>query len=502
MLSIHLLAIMCLLVANKGPLVASFTMTEYRSHRRPAQTTFGWQQREPTNLFDSPKENPDKELPANSRKNSTRWKRVRPPSDSQTGFEQSTARQTRWKSTNSDTSTRNDLTSTVDGEPVVQQTIAGGTAMIFEMARRMLWENTVMDDYNRLQQEQDLQQAKQRRRRRRQEQQELLGGPPRWHPTAGISDVNPQFRTQAPVMNSLGYAGTIWRNVRKRAKPSMWRYALRTYDRMTTVSPLDDPKDKPLRVERTNIHHEGALVACAKLGMWERALEIYSDVRQQQLSEARRDLPDLDKQQQAQLQPLTSEFKYRNPSTTPSSSVYVTDNMILSVIRACVKAARKRVVPPEERQTVQERRRPLDAAVRLLRTDMDDYNLPLVARHVNPIAAAYQSMGLFAEATHVIDTLLTERTSGPEEEDGEDPFNLHDVQAKDKGSYTLLVQGAVSKGDWGDAVDALRSMTESGLYPNSRHLNAWTEVSERKSRHRMTRSWTKKRDEYWLENVQ
>ena len=34
-----------------------------------------------------------------------------------------------------------------------------------------------------------------------------------------------------------------------------------------------------------NIHHEGAMLACAKLGLWQRALEIYyhvSDIQQQQ----------------------------------------------------------------------------------------------------------------------------------------------------------------------------------------------------------------------------
>jgi len=63
------------------------------------------------------------------------------------------------------------------------------------------------------------------------------------------------------------------------------------------------------------------------------------------------------------------------------------------------------------------------------------------------------------------------------------------------------VKGAVLQGDFSEAVDALTDMTEAGLYPNERNLNAWTEVSERKSKHRNTRGRKKKRDDYWLERV-
>ena len=76
--------------------------------------------------------------------------------------------------------------------------------------------------------------------------------------------------------------------------------------------------------------------------------------------------------------------------------------------------------------------------------------------------------------------------------------NINDLGCKDKASYALRVQGAVSAEDWGTAVEALTTMTEAGLYPVERHLNVWTEVSERKTKHRTTRSWKKKRDQSWL----
>jgi pentatricopeptide repeat protein len=193
--------------------------------------------------------------------------------------------------------------------------------------------------------------------------------------------------------------------------------------------------------------------------------------------------------------------------------------MLLSLIRACVRAARqmRKQQPgagaaegssssdaPDDAIALR-RRAPLDAAVEVLRgltsASPSPVDFPVVARHVNPIAAAYQSLGLNAEATLVLKSLLTDRTIGPEAEDGNNPFNVNDVQARDKASYSLVVQGAVNEGDYVTAVDALRVMTEAGLYPNQRHLNAWTEVSERKTKHRTTRSWTKKRDESWLESV-
>jgi len=461
-------------------------------------------------------------------------------------------------------------------QPPLVQTLPGGPNLIFEMARKMLvweqedWEAAVVN-----------QAVAARTAAAAATTQTTTSAPRRWHPTLGISDDNPQFRTQPPVMNSQGYAGMIWRNVRKRSKTSMWRYALRTYDRMkvpvvaesssTSSSNAEDTDAETNGVRRTNIHHEGAMVACAKLGEWQRALEIFATVQQEQEAQnpSSETLLSSQSKKSYQQQPLvqqqpqrnnnnqrSSPFSYRS-NTSPSQpafmgrkknggasrsgggdeddgAVHVTDNMVLSLIRACVRGARQMRNEPIER-----RREPLDAAVAILtrgyyrrwdhhhpspavswqsNTDTvarptetsaakqsaleSRYNLPLVARHLNPLAAAYQAMGLPSAAAELLQQHLSDRTSGPEFEDGLDPFNVNDVNAKDKAAYSLLVRGAVSDGDWAGAIDALRDMTDAGLFPASRHLNSWTEVSERKTKQRTTRSWKKKRDEFWLESVQ
>lgn len=296
---------------------------------------------------------------------------------------------------------------------------------------------------------------------------------PRWHPHAGIADANPSFRTQSPIMNNQGYAGIIWRNVRKRNKPSLWRYALRTYNRMKTLE--QDSQDSPLKIERTNVHHEGALLACDKLGLWQEALDIYCHVEETATTN----------------QTVVATTRRRK-------AVCVTDNMVLSLVSACVRGSKQM---DRMETSLEERRAPLDVATQILLELEVKHGLPLVARHLNPLAAAYTSLGLNADAANLLLNSLTDRTSGPEEENGDDPFNVHDLHAKDKASYALLVQGAVSRSEWADAVEALKDMTEAGLYPNSRHLNRWTEISEGKTRQRSTRSWKKKREEYWLESV-
>lgn len=145
---------------------------------------------------------------------------------------------------------------------------------------------------------------------------------------------------------------------------------------------------------------------------------------------------------------------------------------------------------------------PLDMAVQIvLNTTRTHPNVPLMARHLNPLAAAYQSMGAYEQAEVLLRSHLANRIVGPESENGPDPFNVYDVGAKNKASYTLLVQGAVSRGNWTQAVTALTDMTEAGLYPAQRHLNAWTEIAERKTKQRTTRSWKKKREEWWLDYV-
>jgi hypothetical protein len=61
----------------------------------------------------------------------------------------------------------------------------------------------------------------------------------------------------------------------------------------------------------------------------------------------------------------------------------------------------------------------------------------------------------------------------------ETQLNVHELKAKDRASYSLLVQGAVMEGNWTSAIEELRRMTNVGLHPNSRNLNSWNEVLER-----------------------
>jgi hypothetical protein len=363
-------------------------------------------------------------------------------------------------------------------QPLVQ-TLSGGSSLIFAMAKRM-WDpkskgnsnsNTVAAGENE----------------KSKATAEGGSGERVWSVTASRQE----------------FAAIIWKNARKGNKPGMWRYAVRTFDRMM--------EDEKLGL---TIHYEGALTACAKLGMWERALGIY------QTAETR----------EAVLRKKLSAAS----KAKPRLAVQVNDNMVMSLLRACVRASRQR-----QRQTVQghavdtgvvdaddsdaahassygstststststrelqERQRiPLDAAVEILQEIETRHGLTLTARHLNPVAAAYLSLGLVADAASLLQSNLADRTTGPEAEDGEARFNVNDLTAKDKGSYSLLVQGAVSDADWAGAVDALTDMTEAGLYPVARNLNTWTEVSERKTKRRATRSWKKKRDESYLDSV-
>jgi hypothetical protein len=337
-------------------------------------------------------------------------------------------------------------------QPLVR-TLGGGTAMIFAMAQRMF----------------DQQQQQQQ-----QSEASVVAKPPpvpRWRPAAGIANDNPSFRTTSPDMNHQGYAGVIWRNVRKRNKASLWRYALRTYDRMggTGAGPTDD-----LGVLRpTNIHHEGALLATAKLGLYERALEIYATVE------------------------LEGSRSRRPRAQRPDlAAVQVTDRMVQSVVRACVRTARS-----AKASTISSRRQPLDAARTILQELEEKHGIPLDARHVNPLAAAYQAVGLRPESAALLQ-LLGDRVIGPEPETGSQRLNINDFGAKDKASYALLIEGAVLDADWGAAVENLTTMTDAGLFPLDRHLHTWTEISNRKAKHRTTRSWKKKRDQTWLRTVQ
>mmetsp|Transcript_492 Transcript_492/g.1391 ORF Transcript_492/g.1391 Transcript_492/m.1391 type:complete len:469 (-) Transcript_492:227-1633(-) len=354
-------------------------------------------------------------------------------------------------------------------QPVVT-TIGGGTATIFAMARSM-WGQTTQEGGTTNQQQ--------------QQSSNLAPNNYGTNPTPNNIDFSPKWRppslrTNVPTMNSQGYASIIWRNVRKRNKPSLWQYALRTYDRMGKRDE-EQQKNAAAPVRRSNSHHQGALLAAAKLGSWEKAIEIFELV---------------EREQEKLLQKKTTQPLAGNRKTVRKLPVHVTDDMVVSMLYACVRAMRRM---SSTESSLEERRRPLDAARKILETVTVKHGIILESRHYNPLAAAYQKLGLRQEAIALVRS-LKDRRIGPEPEDGnQEQFNVYNVGTKDKASYTLLVTGAVLEEDWTGAVDSLRNMTDAGLYPNQRHLNAWTEVSERKTKHRNTRSWKKKRDEVWIE---
>jgi hypothetical protein len=264
--------------------------------------------------------------------------------------------------------------------------------------------------------------------------------------------------TNTPAATSLDQsAQLIWRNARKRHKPGMWRYAIRT------LRGIPVP-------QRTAVHYEGALVACTKLAAWDTA------------------------------QSLVEEMSFP-----------LTDGMVTSLVRTAVRESRRRrtvVGLDEVVRTRAQRRVALDQVRDLLHQLAAHYGtktttFPIEARHVNPLADAYQSLGLVGEARQLVQDLLTTRVSGPEDEDGSNRVNIYDINARDKGSCAILVEGAVLDGDWSRAVEALRAMTqENGVFPSNRHLHTWHEVSERKRKQRTAHSWKKKRNMIFLDSVQ
>jgi hypothetical protein len=320
------------------------------------------------------------------------------------------------------------------GQNELFKTLAGGPALIFEMARKLVEDS----DYNKRTTTSSstikyTTTPSSSETRQQQSQQR------RWYPHSGISDVNPSFRTQSPAMNNQGFRNSIWRNVRKRNKPSLWKLALRTYDRMAIVE--GDPNFP--QIQRSNIHHEGAMQACAKLGLWQRALEIYHYVYQQEMGEIegnngngngninrQQQQPQLEEQEQltqtqkkSQKKPSKNKIQStlgggrnggklstKNSKTnerTKKGSVYVTDDMVLSLVRATVRASRLRsrqkkkshdppLSPEQEEREAALRRIPLDTALEILSTLPEDHNIPLVAYYFNPLAGRFWGLLLSA----------------------------------------------------------------------------------------------------------
>jgi pentatricopeptide repeat protein len=279
------------------------------------------------------------------------------------------------------------------------------------------------------------------------------------------------------------------------------------------------------------------MLACAKLGLWQRALEIYHYVAQHEIESAAAAsaaaAAATTTASTVQTQPSNNGSKPNGSIRTKRKRVFVTDDMVLSLVKACVRASRLRASgsrrknrtrnktmnnatdeaeeydddidveidcvlssPEMEEREAALRRIPLDTALEILSTLSDDHNIELVGYMLNPLAAAYQKLGYIQLSRDILQSMLADRTAGEDE-----IFNVHDLCAKDKGSYSLLVQGAVVTGDWGSAVEALGDMTKAGLYPNPRHCNIWSEISERQTRPRAVGSWKKKRDDIWADSV-
>jgi hypothetical protein len=213
------------------------------------------------------------------------------------------------------------------------RTLSGGPSLIFEMARRMLvWDDELYQGLNDASPSDDSKTA-------------LLNTlsdntiasihTPRWRPSPilqkSISNVNPAFRTSSPIMTNAGYAGILRRNSRKKSKPSMWRHVLRVYDKMAElekikIESLDERGRRKKAIQRKTVHHEAALVAASKLALWEEAVKIFRVVEESR-------------------KPAVGDVSIGN-TTDGMQAVekrrksVVTDNMILSVISACVKGSR------------------------------------------------------------------------------------------------------------------------------------------------------------------
>lgn len=520
-----------------------------------------------------------------------------------------------------------------------QTTLSGGTSLIFDMARRMLvWDDELYQGLNDASPSSDVSSPKvSAPTKAAAANAAAVAALPRWRPKSitqqSISNANPSFRTSSPIMTNAGYASILKRNSRKKNKPSMWRHCLRVYDKMgelenarirtnsvelknsTGNTPVEKmprgvgsnlspsasntaqrstvQKGKKIKIKRGTAHHEAVLVAASKLGLWEEALHIFQSV------------------EKASIAPnsITAAF-----NASEEDIIYmkrkqsrITDNMVLSVIKACVRGSRAKqttsiyfdsggneanmlsdnateanttkydgedeygtptrtssTTPPSLRLlTIEERRKPLDLVRDVILNMEEQHDIPLVSRHVNPVASAYLDLGLRSEAVHLINNLNDRNPPSPvtqpkksktdkseltsdnprfsegvqlvswrdddlddidtEDEENEinngyasPQLNVFEVQSKDRGSYSLLVKGAVMDEDWAGAVAELQRMNDAGLHPNASNLNSWSEVMERGCRpagkrevmddnyysaRQRRRSWRKRRDGIWLGNL-
>ena len=360
---------------------------------------------------------------------------------------------------------------------------------------------------------------------------------PRWHPTEGIADANPNFRTSSPIMNNKGYRALIKRNSRKNNKAGLWRHSLRMYDKMRSIELEQEGEgynsyasgSKKLLIRRDNAHFEAALVACAKLGLWREAIKIYNEMQEIQ-----------NQQQRDEEQSATTS----TPSRASRKAIEVNEYVILSVIKACARGMRYRVKDREYQGfTMQQKRHPLDSARNILQSIEEKYGIRPKSMHVNALSCAYQHLGLYDEANDLFKLLDSSSSKGKlvaQDEIKNSAANflkesaqrrqglgkdtstttaaslnmnkqldaskaLQDdsthCQHKDEASYTILVKNAVTQGDWSSAIYNLREMTETGYYPKSRSLNSWSETANKRERRRKKTNWIKQREQMMVKST-
>lgn len=408
--------------------------------------------------------------------------------------------------------------------------LAGGPSLIFAMAQRLnLWDEIVNDSSehlpysstNRASSSTTLSSSSSLPRFRQSSQQ-------------GISNVNPNFRTTPPLMNKKGYASSIIRNARKKKKPSLWRYSLRTYQKLKSIELMnhcnnnnndtstglkDSMNDdiqtiasnssnsytqsgtskSSLMIYRENEHFQGVLVAVAKLGLWQEALDIYNEL-----------------QELVDMQKIKS-----NDGTTDGASpvkrrkeLKINHSIVVSVIDACVRGMK-----------LSHNREPLDRALEIILSVKERHNITPTHIHMNKLAAAYQYLGLHKESDFVMKKLIEiEQEFVDQESTVVDYINLNSTKRRkssspiqltnfsvpsskssslNEASFKILIQNSIREGDWAKSVQHLRRMTEEeGIYPRSRTLNAWSEAASKRERRPKKNKWSKKRERILVKGLE
>jgi len=444
----------------------------------------------------------------------------------------------------------------------LQETISGGPSTIMTMARRMLvWDDQdyqlgrVLNDSSQGQ-TQNLQQSSSSLMPIT-DANDIANSPaiattkfinrskvlPRWHPHEGIADSNPNFRTKSPLMNNRGYAAVIMRNSRKNNQPGLWRHSYRTYVNMRDIElqqiqmqlELDNnekghdkntvaARPSKLKIRRENRHFQGALVACAKLGLWREALFIYQEMEELQLlQQPSNDIDNDAPQTSTSSQTATNKKRKRK-------TIIIDKYMILSIIRACIRGMKYRV---QHGAPLSDSREPLDAIGEIIRAKEEhaQSQLALSTVQINALASAYQYLGLYDEAMELFNYLedpisieqekelerqnkinrkksnmaadflskgdvLLDETASKKSSKVEIP-----IEFKDEGSYNILIKNSVTQGDWSCAIENLKKMTEAGHYPKSKSLNVWSETATKRERRKKKPTWVKQREQILIKSV-